>query len=291
LRRDTAPCLGSTTSTRAASTSARVAIARNDGGLERIVTSSNPLAGLTATRLGLQQLAVHVLARRRHAVTGRFGLRPSPGGIATPAFGDPLEVVRTTGRHLVVERGGDASIEPITTLRRAADLVGVDLDDEFSTGGDTPPLQDPDQPLAVDDEAARRLAGWFAFGVGAIDAVSATSPHVAASATLQLWPEHFDVGGVLALGRPGTPTDTIPDSDRVNVGASPGDEFHDRPYLYVGPWDDRRPGGPSYWNAPFGAVLSSDELTGADGEERRVRAAAFLRHGIGVLAVADPMAR
>lgn len=255
------------------------------------MTSSNPLADLTATRLALQQLAVHVLARRRFAVTGRFGLRPSPGGIATPAFGDPLEVVRTTGRYLVVERGGDAAVAPITTLGEAADQVGVDLDEEFSTGGDTPPLQDRDEPLAVDDEAARRLAGWFSLGVGVIDAVSATSPHVAATATLQLWPEHFDVGGVLALGRPGTPADTIPDRDRVNVGASPGDAFHDRPYLYVGPWDDRRPGGPSYWNAPFGAVLSSDELTGTDGEERRVRAAAFLRHGIGLLAVPDPRSR
>ena len=43
---------------------------------------------LTTTRLALQRLAVHVLARRRHAVTGRFGLRPAPGGLATPAFGD-----------------------------------------------------------------------------------------------------------------------------------------------------------------------------------------------------------
>jgi hypothetical protein len=32
----------------------------------------------TATRVTLHQVAVHILARRRQAVTGRIGLRPAP---------------------------------------------------------------------------------------------------------------------------------------------------------------------------------------------------------------------
>ena len=103
------------------------------------------------SRLALQQVAVHVLARRRHAVTGRFGLRPAPGGLTTPVFGDG-EVVRVTGATLVVERGGGVLAEPLTTLGRAADLVGVDLAAPFSVGNDTPALADPDAPLALDGD-------------------------------------------------------------------------------------------------------------------------------------------
>ncbi len=54
-----------------------------------------------ATRNALQRVAVHVLARRRHAVTGRFGLRATPGGFGTPAFGPDEEVLRIAGDRLV----------------------------------------------------------------------------------------------------------------------------------------------------------------------------------------------
>lgn len=67
---------------------------------------------------------------------------------------------------------------------------------------------------------------------------------------VQLWPEHFDVG---------CDVDAAPQR-RVNIGASPGDSFCAQPYLYVGPWEDARPGDPEYWNAPFGAVLRYDTL-------------------------------
>ena len=46
-----------------------------------------------AAREELHRLAAHVLARRRYAVTARFGLRPAPGGLATPPFGEG-EVIR-----------------------------------------------------------------------------------------------------------------------------------------------------------------------------------------------------
>jgi hypothetical protein len=48
--------------------------------------------------------------------------------------------------------------------------------------------------------------------------------------------------------------------DVSNLGASAGDSFYEEPYLYVGPWEEVRPGDSSYWNAPFGAVLRYGEL-------------------------------
>ena len=61
------------------------------------------------------------------------------------------EVVRIDGRYLVHERGDRATVEPITTLAAAAELVGVDLSDEFSVGDHTPPLSAVDEPVQIDD--------------------------------------------------------------------------------------------------------------------------------------------
>jgi hypothetical protein len=54
---------------------------------------------------------------------------------------------------------------------------------------------------------------------------------------LQLWPEHFDLATAI--------------SD-VNYGASPGDDAHPLPYLYMGPWSPPAVDG-DFWNEPFGA--------------------------------------
>ena len=233
---------------------------------------ADPHGRTAATRLGLHQVAVHVLARRRHTVTGRIGLRPAPDGFATPMFGAD-EVVRVTGATLVVERGGEARAEPLTTLGRAADLVSVDLAAPFSAGAETPAVADPDAPLAVDAAAARGLGAWWALGAALVDEVVAAGDadgSLAQATVSQLWPEHFDLGATLALGRP--------DGPKVNVGASPGDGAEPDPYLYVGPWDADRPGDPDYWNVPFGAVLRRPDVTD------RAAALAFLRRGLGYLA-------
>ena len=65
---------------------------------------------------------------------------------------------------------------------------------------------------------------------------------------------------------------------RCNLGASPGDERHPDPYLYVGPWGDERPGDDGYWNAPFGAVLGHAEVVDSDSPLRT--ATAFFHDGI-----------
>ncbi len=230
-------------------------------------------------RLGVRQVAVHVLARRRFTVAGRFGLRPAPGGLATPMFdGDGTgagEVLRIAGATLVVERGSDVHAETLTTLGRAAAVVGVDLAAEFSVGDDTPAPADPDARLAIDGDHVRGFGAWWGLGSELIDEVCATVPAVTAATVAQLWPEHFDHASTLTLG---------PGEAKVNVGASPGDGGEPRPYLYVGPWGDDRPGDPGYWNAPFGAVLRQADLHAHPADARRQVALDFLRRGLALLA-------
>ncbi len=203
---------------------------------------------LAVTRQNLQRVATHILARRRHAVSGRFGLRATPGGIGTPAFGTPdaLEVVRTSGTSLVHEIGGRVKVVSMVgaTLADLAAVVDVDLTDEFKVGHDTPAIGDPDAPIQFDSHAVAELADWYDLGWRALDVTGLTAT---APAPIQLWPEHFDASCLLAIG-PGP-------EDRCDVGVSPGDHHHDEPYLYVGPWGSRRPGDQAYWNASFGALL------------------------------------
>ena len=234
-----------------------------------------PLPSTFATTRGeLQRVAVHVIARRRHALSGRFGLRATPGGIGMPAAGPDSEVVRIAGSHLVRERtGATSSVTSLdlagTSLGAAARLADVDLAAEFSVGHDTPALGDPAVALAVGREAAAALAAWYAFGWAVLDG-AAGDGSVDTPTVVQLWPEHFDAGCDVGVG-----------GARVNLGASPGDGFHADPYLYVGPWDADRPGDPSYWNAPFGAVLGYAHLGRAS--DPLDAGLGFLRRGIELL--------
>ena len=100
-----------------------------------------------------------------------------------------------------------------------------------------------------------------------LDVVTAEPASGSGWATLQLWPEHFDVGTACDLG-----------SGRgVNLGFSPGDTSSDEPYVYVGPWGPERPGPHDYWNAPFGAILPRSAV------DRAATAGDFLRRGLGFL--------
>jgi hypothetical protein len=230
----------------------------------------------------VRRIITHVLGRRRHDVTGRFGLRASPDGITTPAFGDEPEVVRLAGVHLVRERGANAAVMPIggATLRQLAVFAGADVDRPFSVGDDTIPVGDPDAPLELDPGAMHTIAGWYTFGWSVLDTVLSTLPANARPTTIQLWPEHFDAA-----------TTVLTDSGLgVNLGFCPGDGFHEHPYAYVGPFDSGvdsgvesgvdgvRGGDPAFWNAPFGAALTIGTLLASS--DRFAAAADFLRTGL-----------
>ncbi len=207
-----------------------------------------------AVRAALGRVAVHIVARARQQATGRFGLRVTPNGFGTPAFGDDVTRVRVAGPLLVWEAAGTGgatsrSIElDGASLRDLATVAGVDLAAPLDVGHDTPELGDPDVPLEISPASAEVLTMWFWLVASALDrALGALGP--AANATVvQVWPEHFDVA---------VDVEAIP-GERVNLGGSPGDEGAGAPYAYVGPWTDRRPGARGFWNAPFGATLGYD---------------------------------
>lgn len=81
-------------------------------------------------------------------------------------------------------------------------------------------------------------------------------------ATCTVWPHHFDLGGVIALGG----------QREIGIGLSPGDGTYDEPYFYVTPYPVK-PGvtmpplaGGGHWSTHFrGAVLTNLVLTGEPG--------------------------
>lgn len=202
-------------------------------------------------------------------MTGRFGLRPTHGGFGTPAFGDPLEVVRVSGLSVVHETGDSVRTMRIagSTLRDLASFVGADIDAGFSVGSETPAVGDPDEPLGLDGGTAAVIAEWFGLGSAVLDTYVGVLGTGAEAATAQLWPEHFDLGTNVTVGK----------GRRANAGFSAGDGFEPEPYTYFGPWGEERPGDPSFWNAPFGAVLRRHEVVAAEDPADRV--VAFLREG------------
>jgi hypothetical protein len=191
---------------------------------------------LIDTRRALHTLAEHVLAPARYACTRRIGLRPVAGGFGTPPFeasDGTVQEVCVRAARLVVRRGDDEQSQPITTVRAAADFVGVPAGAPSHLYEPATPL-DLDGALTVDPGAAEVLAEWFALGDAALDALRRRFADER-PADVQLWPEHFDLATTIS---------------EVNYGASPGDESHPEPYVYVGPWDV--PAG-SFWNESFGA--------------------------------------
>ncbi|MCK9893468.1 hypothetical protein [Frankia sp. AgB32] len=211
-------------------------------------------ATFVQTRAALHAVAEHVLAAARYQSTGRIGLIVTPGGFATPAFGDDARTVAVEGTDLVVRVGTDGSASgeavtraPLRTLRAAATLAGLS-----APGGPTAVYHlntpcDSDAALALDAEAARRIADWYALGSTALHEWRAEIPGDDPS-EVTLWPEHADVA--LRAGD-------------INYGASPGDEQISQPYLYVGPPSPPPPSSDGFWNASFGAYVTWDNVPSA----------------------------
>jgi len=227
------------------------------------VGTADDHAVFAATRRSLHAVAEHVVAAALHAATGRIGLRQTPGGFGTPTFPSShgSRQLRVDGTELVDRDGRGERRTGLTTLRAAATFAGIEAGAPAGVYPPATPLA-LDRPLAVDGPSAARLADWYALVQRALVRLG-DEPD---PSTIQLWPEHFDLATTVA---------------RVNYGGSPGDDDHDRPYAYVGPWDLPPPGG-DFWNEPFGASLPADAVGGDED------ALAFFRKGRMLLAAAGP---
>ena len=192
---------------------------------------------LARTRDALHAIAEHVLAPARVRATGsEIALEATPGGFGTPSFPGGGRV-RVQGAELVIE-AADGSVRraPITTVPAAARLAGLDADE---LSGDD---------LEIDPQAAEFLGAFYAFADAELESLRADAQD---PSSIHLWPEHFDLAfdaGDEAGGR------------RATYGASPGDDDHPEPYLYVAPW--RTPAPSEIWNAYgfTGAELAWAEL-------------------------------
>jgi len=200
-------------------------------------------ARLAVTRAGLHRVAEHVLAAARYAETGRIGLMPSPGGFRTPPFGTEGKFLAVDGTEFVVGGAAGTRRTALTTIRAAAEFAGVTPGAPAQVYKPATPVN-LDEPLMIDLDAARLLAGWYRLGAQAMSRLAAEIPGDQPGAVV-LWPEHFDVGMTAAA---------------ISYGASPGDDQIPEPYLYVGPHDGPPPGDPAFWNAQFGAARTFRQI-------------------------------
>ncbi|HZC69308.1 MAG TPA: hypothetical protein VE442_01310 [Jatrophihabitans sp.] len=212
------------------------------------------LQTLSTTRLSLHRLAEHVLAAALYRETGRIDLRPHPGGIATPVFGADQRTIAVELGALVVRTATSEKRARVTTLRTAAAVAGVEpgLPASAYPPATSCPLE---APLVLERSAMQVLADWYMLGHVALnrlrDELAGDEPTEAI-----LWPEHLDVG--ITAGA-------------INYGFSPGDDFFDQPYAYVGP--NQPPKQTGFWNAPFGAYRPMSDVSSVDD------AVAFLLEG------------
>ena len=223
--------------------------------------------GYPEARNAYHRLAYAIVAEARRCANTKFGLRYTRGGFGTPFFGDDRQV-RVQDGLLVVQQGAEVRSTAITSLRAAAEFVGVEPG-TTAAEHDSPPLGDIDADLGTSADAGAFLGDWFGFSWAVLEELRVTPGATDAERT-QLWPGHFD------------PAAAIGDADRdqrATYGCSPGDEAHDEPYLYVGAWGDVDRDDP-YWNETSfnGASLPHAALLKAD---NAVQAAIdFLRAGL-----------
>lgn len=102
------------------------------------------------------------------------------------------------------------------------------------------------EPVEGADPAAGAAIGdWFGFGFSVLEELRARAQEELEPSRVQLWPEHFDPAAELGSEEGGV---------RAGYGASPGDEHHAEPYLYVVPWSAK----------PEGELWQAEGFTGAE---------------------------
>lgn len=215
-------------------------------------------AEFDSTRDALHQVAFFAVSPARYRAVGRMGLRAAPGGFGTPEFEG--RVARVEGDQLVHEQDGNIATQSISTVRAAAEFFGVEYDPDWFPDFHDPLIAiDPDVDLDVDEGSALALGQWFDFGTGVLDELRSLGKADDDVSEVQLWPEHFD---------PATELGSQEAGKRASYGASPGDQSHAEPYLYVAAWGEIDRSDP-YWNDTTfnGASLSYEELLGTDDPE------------------------
>ena len=154
------------------------------------------------------------------------------------------------GAEIVVSRDGDERRGVIESLAGAGEIVGPELLPDGVPTDST--------PLAIEPRAAEQLGDFYELAAAVLEKVRSGLPAEDEPSDLNLWPEHFDIA-----------FEAGPEADgkRANYGASPGDDSHDEPYLYVGPWTADVEGG--LWNAGGfnGAELGYAELIDCGDQE------------------------
>lgn len=224
------------------------------------------------SRDALHQIAFFAVAPARYRIEDRMGLSAAPGGFGTPRFNGT--VARVEGSSLVLENEAGLASQEITTVRAACEFFGHEYEvDWYSKFRD--PLQpvDPDEPLSVDDGAARAVGRWFDFATDILERLRTHGLDDDEVSEVQLWPEHFDPA--IEMGRQDR-------GRRASYGGSPGDPAHPHPYFYVSAWGDIDRSN-RYWNdeAFNGSSLGYAELARTDDPVQT--ALDFLLRGYGIL--------
>lgn len=189
------------------------------------------------TRDHLHQIAFYALGPARHKSEGRMGLVHHEGGFGTPEFDG--KVLRVEGDRLVITEEGDSKAHTFSTVRGAVEFLGHEYEEEwFEDFRDPLDPMHPDESLEVDPASTRVLGQWFAYAWVLLNELRTHGAERDEVTEVQLWPEHFDAA--IEMG----PQD---EGARASYGASPGDEAHHEPYLYVSAWGEIDRSNP-YWN-------------------------------------------
>ena len=182
------------------------------------------------TRRQLRGVAESLIAGPQYRASGTIRLAIRPGGYTGVAL--PVAV---KGTDLVWPNGAAALAGAVSRIANAADLDAGPPDGVYEIVDPLP----TDTTLDIDAGAADWIHRSHYAGGHAIKNVLPEYHPV-------LWPEHFDVAAA---------------EDEVIYGVSAGDDYHQLPYAYVGPWTQRT--GP-FWNAPFGALYPLDPAHDVD---------------------------
>ena len=183
---------------------------------------------VVSTRRQLHGIAESFLAGPQYRATGTVRL-----AVRLDGFSATTLAIAVHGTTLVWPDGSAPLAGPVSALAAASGLDIGPPEEVYESAA----ALDPNTVLDLDPGAAEAIYRSLYAGGFAIKTVLPEEHPV-------LWPEHFDVAAT---------------AGEVNYGVSAGDDFHELPYAYVGPWDfATAPRTGPLWNAPFGAVHALD---------------------------------